>query len=364
MKKLTKTADFFLSTNAPQKFFSLAKSFDTPIDGERRFLLKGSAGSGKSTAMKRIVSGFMDREDLIERIHCSSDPDSLDGVILYKACCSIADATPPHEVEPEYPASFQTVCDLWNALSEEKLTPRLHRIEELNTAISASHAKCRRLLASADLLLQERRRIAEVYTDFDAAERFAHRLAAKSFPKTGDMGVFRDRLLSAFTMHGVLTYTHTPKTLCSKTVCIDDPFGLIGDSVLRILSEEAKNNGHTVYRCFHPLAPDRLLAAVLVPTCDTAFLVRSKETPWTGYTADRTVRFGRFTDETSLRTKRKELRFLQKTADTVLFAASEQLKEAKRLHDLLEEQHRDAIDFSYVDRQTEELIRKIEKRYT
>ena len=362
MKKLTKTVDFFLSTNAPQKFFSLAKSFDMPVRGERRYLLKGSAGSGKSTAMKAAVSRFIEREDLIERVHCSSDPDSLDGVILYKAHCSIADATPPHEVEPEYPASFQTVCDLWSALDEEKLAPRLQEIGTLNTAIAESHAKCRRMLAAADLLLREKRRIAEPYTDIAAAESFAHRFAAKHFAKAGETGAFRDRLLSAFTMHGVLTYTHTPRVLCGKSVIIEDPFGTVGDAILRVLSEEVKDNGHIVYRCFHALAPDRLLAAILVPACDTAVLVRSKETPWTGYDG-RTVRFTRFTDGEALRTKRKELRFLQKTAETVLSAAGEQLKEAKRLHDLLEGLHYDAIDFSVVVRKTEEMLTKIAARY-
>lgn len=82
-----KTVDFFLCTNAANRFFSLCAPFDDPKPGYRRFLIKGSAGCGKSTAMKRIAARFSKNDSLTERIHCSSDPDSLDGVILHDAKC-------------------------------------------------------------------------------------------------------------------------------------------------------------------------------------------------------------------------------------------------------------------------------------
>lgn len=363
VKKATQTVDFFLCTNAANGFFSLCKPFDEPIEGERRFLIKGSAGGGKSTAMKRAADHFTGADHLIERIHCSSDPDSLDGVILHDAHCSIVDATPPHAVEPDFPASFQSVCDFWSALDEETLTPRLGTIASLSRSISACHAKCRRLLACADLLLLENRRTVEDCTDLKKAEEFAVRFAEKHFPQTGKTGCFRDRLLSAFTMHGVHTYTETPQTLCGKTILLDDPFGLVADTVLRILADAAKTAGYTVYRCPHPLMPDRFLSAVLVPECDLAFLNRSPYTPWKTGSAQRIIHFTRFADIEKLRKKRQSIRFIRKAADAILSSAADQLKEAKRLHDLLEVQYRDAVDFSLVDLRTKELIEKIEARY-
>ena len=362
MKIETKTVDFFLSTNSPNQFFSLCDHLNVPIKGERRYLIKGSAGGGKSTAMKRIAEAVNGKETLIERVHCSSDPESLDGVILHKGHCSIVDATPPHAVEPEYPASFQTVCDLWSALDEDILTPRLEKLSELESEMSARHKKCRRLLACADVFSSDNRSYVRAHTDFKKIDELSRKLSAKLFPKRGAEGEYRDRLLSAFTRYGVMTFVKTPAALCEKAVLIDDEFGESADRILKSLSKAAYDAGYTVYRCPHPLSPD-MLEAVMIPACNIAFVLGNNELR-KEYEGSKVIKCQRFVESDALRAKKKMLRFQRKAANTILDSAAEQLGEAKRLHDILEEQYHDGVDFKRVNEQTEKLKESVLKRYT
>ena len=62
--------------------------------------LIGRPNVGKSTLMKRVAKAFEPESDRIEWIHCSSDVESLDGVIIHDQKISIADGTPPQENDP------------------------------------------------------------------------------------------------------------------------------------------------------------------------------------------------------------------------------------------------------------------------
>lgn len=87
---------FFLGANTPQGFVSRFDQLADPTDGWREFVIKGGPGTGKSTLMHKIADAFQPVTEHLELIHCSSDADSLDGVIIHDKKVSIADGTPPH----------------------------------------------------------------------------------------------------------------------------------------------------------------------------------------------------------------------------------------------------------------------------
>lgn len=96
MNHIAKPLHFFLGANTPQGFVSRFDQLADPLDGWREFVIKGGPGTGKSTLMKRIANQAEKHCEHIELIHCSSDADSLDGVILHDVKTSIADGTSPH----------------------------------------------------------------------------------------------------------------------------------------------------------------------------------------------------------------------------------------------------------------------------
>ncbi len=89
-------SEFFLGCNTPQGFVGRLEQLTSPSKLDMLYLLKGGAGSGKSTIMKKIANKAMELGEDVELIRCSSDFESLDGVILPQRKTAIFDGTLPH----------------------------------------------------------------------------------------------------------------------------------------------------------------------------------------------------------------------------------------------------------------------------
>ncbi|MEG2088075.1 MAG: hypothetical protein RR022_07715 [Angelakisella sp.] len=87
---------YFLGANSSQGFVSRFDQLGAPEGDWRCTIIKGGPGSGKSNAMKKLAAAMADCCDYIEELYCSSDVESLDGVIFPDHKLSIADGTPPH----------------------------------------------------------------------------------------------------------------------------------------------------------------------------------------------------------------------------------------------------------------------------
>ncbi|MDL2232423.1 AAA family ATPase [Ruminococcaceae bacterium OttesenSCG-928-L11] len=96
MKPDENALHFFLGSNTPQGFVSRFDQLADADDGWRCFVIKGGPGTGKSTMLKRIAAHLTQKGHPVEYIHCTSDVNSLDGVICPSLKLSFADGTPPH----------------------------------------------------------------------------------------------------------------------------------------------------------------------------------------------------------------------------------------------------------------------------
>ena len=87
---------YFLGANACTGFYSAFSDCYAAGDGWRAFIIKGGPGTGKSSFMKYVAAKAAERGLEVELCVCSSDPQSLDGVILRSMKTVILDGTPPH----------------------------------------------------------------------------------------------------------------------------------------------------------------------------------------------------------------------------------------------------------------------------
>jgi hypothetical protein len=97
-----------------------------------KYFLKGRAGTGKSTLMKKIMAGCLEHGYDVELYHCSFDPKSVDMVLVRDLSFCIFDSTDPHEFFPNGPN--EEIIDIY----EEAVTPGTdekyaNEIQELNT---------------------------------------------------------------------------------------------------------------------------------------------------------------------------------------------------------------------------------------
>lgn len=109
--------NIFPGGNTTEGFFSYYEYILGQKEANRIICLKGGPGVGKSTFMRSIAEHFLEKGESIDFMWCSSDPDSLDGVVLKQRKIAIIDATRPHMVDPVNPGAVDNIVHLgefWN----------------------------------------------------------------------------------------------------------------------------------------------------------------------------------------------------------------------------------------------------------
>ena len=145
------SVDFFLGATTPAGF----KGYFAPLrrePGMQLVLLKSGPGCGKSTLMKRLARAAQDKGEPIQRIHCASDPDSLDGVVFLRQKRAIIDATAPHVVEPEAPGADERVLSLYHTIDADALHPHKDEVTALFARNQLLRSRAARYVASAGSL--------------------------------------------------------------------------------------------------------------------------------------------------------------------------------------------------------------------
>ena len=94
-----KIRHMFPGGNTSKGFYSYYNYIINQEDAKRIFILKGGPGVGKSTFMKKIAAEMLERGDDAEYMHCSSDNNSLDGLVIPRIGVALIDGTAPHVVD-------------------------------------------------------------------------------------------------------------------------------------------------------------------------------------------------------------------------------------------------------------------------
>jgi hypothetical protein len=106
-------------SNTWKGFYSF---YDSVLSGlDKVFVLKGGPGTGKSTLAKRIGLIMSDRGYDVELLCCSSDNNSLDGVIIPLIKVGVVDGTAPHVIDPKYPGVVEEIINLGEFWDSAKL---------------------------------------------------------------------------------------------------------------------------------------------------------------------------------------------------------------------------------------------------
>ena len=176
------SVDFFLGTTTPAGF----KGYFEPLrrePGMQMYLIKSGPGCGKSTLMKRLAVKAEQKGEPIQRIHCASDPDSLDGVIFLDKRAAIVDATAPHVMEPDAPGAEEQVVSLYHTLDADALHAHADEVKRLFAQNTALRSRAARYIASAGSLLLDSRRAEACSANFEKVRRYVKRLCARTLPR-------------------------------------------------------------------------------------------------------------------------------------------------------------------------------------
>lgn len=128
----TGTDGFFAASNSGCGF----RNYYNDVFGgaDRIIVVKGGPGTGKSRFIRNVAEHAADCGWVAEYYYCSSDPSSLDGVLLRKDgdLSAVIDGTPPHPWEPSLPGVRDTIVNLGDFWDVSVLIERRDEIREIN----------------------------------------------------------------------------------------------------------------------------------------------------------------------------------------------------------------------------------------
>ncbi len=337
---------WFLGANTPGGFYSLFSELYEPEEGWRLVIIKGGPGTGKSSLMKRLASAAEDGGHVCERIYCSSDPDSLDGVILPQLKLSVADGTSPHVLEPRFPGVSETILDLGRFRDDAALRAHREEIISLTKANAQAHKECAGFLKAAGSVKNETSLLVSEALEPAKLKRFAYRLAENlcSTLVSGE-GRLKRRFLSAATPQGILVFYDSFFGACERVIVLEDAFGVASAKILAVLAETAVHAGLEAIACPCPMQPEGRTEHLLLPALGIGVCTSNRFHPFP-QRAEKKVNCAKFFREDEIKRIRNRLLFNRKAEGELLDAALAKLREAKRLHDALERYYIRAMDFS------------------
>lgn len=342
------TYDTFTAANTEKGFFSYFDELVRDPSLNRVYLIKGGPGTGKSTFMKKIADKFADLGLTVERIHCSSDPDSLDGVQIKEKSISVIDATSPHAYEMSLPGAYESFIDLSKFWDENKLVDNRQQIKQLFTEISAAYKPVYSLLKAAGSVENWISLLIESNTDYEKITSHIKKIIKQNaVSPISSKPVISNRLLSAFSKDGIITYSKTTDTLCSEYIVIEDFAGISG-FFLNKTAVFFNKLGYNTMLIHSPLSPDKKLEQVIIPQLRLGFIAGGHifSPQLDDHKIIKKLFSKNYIDKDFYSNNKNKITFARKTIRELTAHASIALSEIKAKHDMLEKFYISAMDFN------------------
>lgn len=142
LHKNAKVVDRFFGAMTINKSINYIDNLTNELN--KRYFIKGRAGTGKSTFMKKIANVAIDFGYDVEKYHCSFAPDSLDMVVIRELGVCIFDSTAPHEMFPT--KESDSVIDIFSECvmfgTEEKYEEEIHYFQSMYDEMIQAGREC------------------------------------------------------------------------------------------------------------------------------------------------------------------------------------------------------------------------------
>lgn len=354
-----KISKYFLGETTPYGFRTdFGKTISA--EGYYTYILKGGPGTGKSGLMKRIALKFSDTDD-IELYYCSSDPDSLDAVVLKNHRAIVVDGTAPHMFDAAYPGISQTILNLGECWDCEVLRDSAREIRLAADENALWHARCNRYVTALAAINSDIYSIGKDAVNLEKLEGFLERTAKKLLPKKfGDTQEFSFKKLSALTLGG---YRSQPLDNFTQVYVLGDPFFAVSDLLLQRIAERAASLGLEVTVSVCSLFKESVFEQVLLPKLGIAFCTSNFSNHYTDNDAAK-INCLRFYNLKGISAKKQRLAFSKKASTELQSEAVACLNKAKDVHDILENYYIKAMDFGAVTAISDRITREISSRAT
>lgn len=337
--------DFFASANSGCGFINSFGDIFSSL--HRIYIIKGGSGTGKSYFMKKAAAIADKLGYTTEYCLCSSDPDSLDGIIIREIGVGIIDGTAPHIADPRYPGAYDEIINTGDFWDSDILTQRRNDIKYLTDKKTEIFSNAYTYLRAAYNI----ETLGDTYIDKcynrKKAGRAIERLLA-SLPVITN-GEVKNIFTEALSMKGRRLLRPYKNAISIYSVKSGNGIGHIFMSEL-----EAALSDRCIARCIGHNALDiKKINMIYIEGADILFEINSPDSE------AQSINMQRFTDKEALRNNREYIRNTERLKNILTDRALTLMSEIKDIHFALEDIYTATMNFEEKEEYEKRVLTKI-----
>lgn len=341
---------YFAAANSCDGFVSFFDDIYKNVN--KLYIIKGGPGTGKSKLMRDIANEARNKNYDIEYFYCSSDPSSLDGIIINDINLGVVDGTAPHARDPKFPGVCEEIVNVGDFWKLSALNSKRDIIKNIINKKSELYENMYRYLAAADEIDGEIKSITRKAVNYEKLSAAVNRLAKNI--KSGSGYCKEIRILDAICMNGEFNFS-TFYDIAENHYIIRDNYN-IAYILLRELLCMAKLKSQPVYVSYSSLNP-LYENALYFPEISTSFTLSVGDSK----PDDKIINMERFISVDYIKNHKNKLKFGRKCFNSLIEGAFEYLNDIKESHANLEHIYTSAMDFKRKEDFTKKLLIKIFK---
>ncbi len=331
---------YFAASNSYRGFHSYYQELFDAADISHVYAVKGGPGTGKSRFLRDVAEYAERRGWHCEYVYCSSDPLSLDGVILtsLEGCrMALLDATAPHVYEPSCPGAREELVNLgafWDAV---RLSERVEEIDRLNQEKKKAYRRAYRFLSGLGEMSADRDELVAPFVKRHRICALATRLMQEVAP--GDRYQAMPALIRSVGMQGEVAFD-TYYAEASKLYILEDCRG-IAQYLMTELGALCVERRVKLRISHDPVEPHKIDGLFLLDS-GVAFVVGD---PNACTYPRKKIGMRRFLDTAAMREVRGAVSFSERMCRAMREGAMDALEAVREKHFRLEEIYASAMDF-------------------
>lgn len=341
-------------------FFSFYDQMVGP-DVTQKIILKGGPGVGKSSFMQKVADDFARLGVDIEEHGCSSDPGSLDGVVIGKQQFCLLDGTSPHVVDPLYPGAVDEILNLGDYWNQDMLKSHrkeiMHLTQEISKCFLQAYGRLRECCIAYDELKY-------YYGENRISKSLNRNLQALTADflagSVSDYRALRHLFAGALTPGGLITKLDS---LINQETAVFVVKGSPGSGVQDLFThtKNLMEQGGIYGEIFHnPIDPNDI-DYILVPSSNAILIhVEPALLPYKeilkGRKLKRQLDFDQLLDDEGVSKRSKLIFSATHRYSQGISEAVQILQTAKKLHDELEAYYVPAMDFAAIETRRQQIV--------
>jgi len=321
---------------------------------KRKFILKGGPGVGKSTLMKRLGEDCSAAGIDVEYHWCSSDNNSLDGVVLGNGEYCVLDGTAPHVVDPEFPGAVDEIINLGQYWNRTQIEQNRENIIMLTGRISRYFSRAYSRLRESRLAMDEWSSYYDEAVNSEAVSRNVLALATDFLAGASSYsGVMRHLFAAAITPLGLVNFAESLLEADSSVFAVKGSPGSGKSHLFSHILDLLKIRAIKAEIYHNPLDPAETDIIILPETraalIDISGYPADYEKAASGHKLKRLLDFDQLIAGNALEKNGILIGAARQRFDAGISDAIANIKAAKNLHDELETYYTPAMDLDAIE---------------